>query len=103
MPRLAYPLAAILALVAAYLMWKPLLGKPAPSPASMVPLTCTVGTGDRRLPEINFNGQEFADVMGFLRDVSGSNIFVNWRALESAGVSKDAPITAHVKDMRFSD
>ncbi len=88
-------------------MWKPLLGSaplgPPPSPGTMVPLTCTVGTGDRRLPEINFNGQEFADVVDFLRDVSGSNIFVNWRALESAGVMKDAPITAHVKDMRFSD
>src|SRR5439155_19693464 len=57
---------------------------------------------DRRLPEINFNGQGLADVMDFLRDVSGSNIFVNWRALEAAGINKDAPVTARLKDVRFS-
>jgi type II secretory pathway component GspD/PulD (secretin) len=57
---------------------------------------------DRRLPEINFAGQGLADVMDFLRDVSGSNIFVNWRALEAAGINKDAPVTARLKDVRFS-
>ena len=46
---------------------------------------------DRRLPEINFNGNAFGDVVDFLRDVTGANIFVNWRALETAGISKDAP------------
>jgi uncharacterized membrane protein YgcG len=57
---------------------------------------------DRRLPEINFSGQGLADVVDFLRDVSGSNIFVNWRALEAAGINKDAPVTARLKDVRFS-
>jgi general secretion pathway protein D len=57
---------------------------------------------DRQLPEVNFNGQGLADVMDFLRDVSGSNIFVNWRALEAAGINKDAPVTARLRNVRFS-
>lgn len=103
MPRLAYPLAAILALIAAYLMWKPFLGGlpfgPPPSPDPILPLS---GSVDRQFPEINFNGQGLADVLDFMRDVSGCKIFVNWRTLESAGIDKDAPVTAHVKNMRFS-
>jgi beta-lactamase regulating signal transducer with metallopeptidase domain len=57
---------------------------------------------DRRLPEINLNGQEFADVLDFLRDVSGSKIVVNWRALEAAGINKDAPVTGRMKDVNLS-
>ena len=57
---------------------------------------------DKRLPEINFTGQGLADVVDFFRDVSGANIFVNWRALEAAGINKDAAVNAHLKDIRFS-
>ena len=57
---------------------------------------------DRRLPELNFSGQGLADVIDFLRDVSGSNIVVNWRALETVGITKDAPVTARMKDIRLS-
>jgi len=99
MSRLIYPLAAILALAAAYLMWKPLLGGhpfgPPPSPDPILPLS---GSMDRQFPEINFNGQSLSDVIDFMRDVSGAKISVNWRA----GINKDAPVTAHVKNMRFS-
>jgi general secretion pathway protein D len=57
---------------------------------------------DRKLPELRFDGVPFADVVDFLRDVSGSNIFVNWKALETAGVDKNAPVTARLRDVRFS-
>jgi hypothetical protein len=56
---------------------------------------------EKRLPEINFQGQGFADVIDFIRDVSGANIFVDWRALEKAGIKKDAPVTARLKDVKF--
>ena len=36
---------------------------------------------DRQLPEVNFKGQGLSDVMDFLRDVSGAEIFVNWRLI----------------------
>jgi hypothetical protein len=57
---------------------------------------------DRMLPEINFGGQAFSDVIDFLRDVSGLKIQVDWTALKQAGISKDAPVIARVRDVKFS-
>ena len=49
-----------------------------------------------RLPELNFQGVSFGDALDFMRDVSGANITVNWKALESAGVAKDAQVNLHL-------
>src|SRR5205814_2462374 len=57
---------------------------------------------DRTLPEVNFNQVPFGDVIDFLRDITTANIFVNWRALEAAGVDKNAPVTARLRNVRFS-
>jgi hypothetical protein len=57
---------------------------------------------DRRLPEINFNGNALGDVMDFLRDVSGANIFVNWKSLETVGIGRETPITVRLKGVKFS-
>jgi beta-lactamase regulating signal transducer with metallopeptidase domain len=57
---------------------------------------------DRRLPEINFDGVGLSDVVDFLRDVSGANIFVNWKALEAAGVDRTAPVSARLRDIKFA-
>ena len=52
---------------------------------------------DRPLPELQFDGVGFSDVIDFLRDVSGANIFVNWKSLEAAGVDRNAPVTARLR------
>ncbi len=57
---------------------------------------------DRTLPEVNFNQVAFGDVIDFLRDITTANIFVNWRALEAAGVDKNAPVTARLRNVKFS-
>jgi general secretion pathway protein D len=57
---------------------------------------------DRRLPELHFNANAFADVVEFLRDVTGANIYVDWPALERASISRDAPVTARLRDIKFS-
>lgn len=49
-----------------------------------------------RLPELNFQGVTFGDALDFIRDVSGANITVNWKALEAAGVTKDAQVNLHL-------
>jgi hypothetical protein len=49
----------------------------------------------REIPRIDFAGQGLADVIDFMRDVTGMNIFVNWAALENAKVNQDAPV--HLK------
>jgi len=51
------------------------------------------------LPELNFKTIGVGDTVDFLRDVSGANIFVNWRALEAAGVTKKTPISVRVRQM----
>jgi general secretion pathway protein D len=57
---------------------------------------------DRRLPDVKFDAVGFSDVVDFLRDLTNANIFVNWRALEAAGVDKNAPVTARLRDVPFS-
>ncbi|HEY2589474.1 MAG TPA: hypothetical protein VGI81_27255 [Tepidisphaeraceae bacterium] len=49
-----------------------------------------------RLPELNFQGVTFGDALDFIRDVSGANITVNWKALEGAGITKDAQVNMHL-------
>ena len=36
---------------------------------------------DRELPAINFAGVSLRDALDFLRDVSGANMHVNWKAI----------------------
>jgi type II secretory pathway component GspD/PulD (secretin)/tetratricopeptide (TPR) repeat protein len=57
---------------------------------------------DRQLPELQFDGVGFADVIDFLRDVSGANVFVNWKSLEGAGIDRNAPVTAKLRNVKFS-
>ena len=53
------------------------------------------------LPEITFEGVSFSDTIDFLRDVTSANVFVNWRALEAAGIDRNAPVTAKLKQVKF--
>jgi bla regulator protein BlaR1 len=56
----------------------------------------------RRLPEVNFQRAALSDVIDFLRDVSGADIQVNWRALEAAGIERKAPVTVRLRNVQFS-
>src|SRR5947209_2315500 len=49
------------------------------------------------LPEVKFDGVALAESLDFLRDVSGANITVNWKALEEAGVTRDTPINIRLR------
>jgi type II secretory pathway component GspD/PulD (secretin) len=57
---------------------------------------------DHHLPELRFNANSLSDVIDFLRDVTGTNIYVDWPALERASIAKDAPVTARLRDIKFS-
>jgi len=57
----------------------------------------------RHVPEIAFSGQELGDVIDFMRDVTGTNIFVNWRALETIDIKHEAPVTLRLTDQKFED
>ncbi len=54
---------------------------------------------NRVLPDLNFAGVTLADAIDFLRDVSGANIHVNWQALESVGVGRDAVVNLRMRNV----
>src|SRR5256885_10231272 len=54
---------------------------------------------NRTLPTLNFSGVTFGDAIEFLRDVSGANIHVDWRALEAAGIGKDAVVNVRLRSV----
>ena len=56
----------------------------------------------RRIPEMNFDAVAIADVLDYLRDLSGANIFVEWKALENAGVDRTTPVTLRAKNVQLS-
>jgi len=46
--------------------------------------------------EINFKETPLNLVIDFFRDLADANFHVNWRALESAGITKETPVTLKV-------
>ena len=54
---------------------------------------------DRRVREINFDQIELKDVIQFLRDVSGVNIWVQFSGLGAAGLSRNSPVNVCLHDV----
>src|SRR5438067_11431927 len=54
---------------------------------------------DRVLPAVNFSNVTLKDAIDFLRDVSGSNIHVNWKAIEAAGITQDTAINIKLRQV----
>lgn len=70
----------------------------------LAPSTASAVSAARRqlnttLPEVKFDGVAFTDAVDFLRDVSGANLTVNWKALEEAGITKDTPVTVRLRSV----
>ncbi len=53
----------------------------------------------KTLPELRFDGVALNDAIDFLRDVSGANITVNWKALSEQGVTPDSPLTLKLRNV----
>ena len=54
---------------------------------------------DRRLPAVSFQNVSLRDSIDFLRDVSGVNIHVNWRAIEATGITPDTPVNVKLREV----
>src|ERR1051325_182447 len=54
---------------------------------------------DRVLPAVNFTNVTIKDAVDFLRDVSGCNIHVNWKAIEAAGITQDTTINLKLRQV----
>ncbi len=59
--------------------------------------------GEKARPQqvdaFNFDGVGLADVLGFLRDVSGVNFHIHWQSMEAVGVTKDTPVSVKASDI----
>ena len=64
---------------------------PAPASGSVKQMLNT------NLPEVRFNGVALTDAIDFLRDISGANLVVNWKALEEAGITKDTQLNIRLR------
>jgi hypothetical protein len=51
------------------------------------------------LPDVRFDNISVDDALNFLRDVSGANIHVNWRAMEAAGITRDTTINLRLRSV----
>jgi hypothetical protein len=56
----------------------------------------------RVLPEVSFDKVPLSDVVDFLRDVTGADVFLNWKALEDARIDRDTPVTIRLRDATFA-
>ncbi len=54
---------------------------------------------DRLVPNINFTNVTLKEAVEFLRDVSDSNVHVNWKAIEAAGVTQDTQINIKLRQV----
>jgi beta-lactamase regulating signal transducer with metallopeptidase domain len=52
--------------------------------------------------QIRFNSNKLSDVLDYLRDTTGTHMYVDWPALQRAGVSREAPVTARLNDIKLS-
>src|ERR1700712_4700759 len=48
------------------------------------------------LPEVRFQSVTLGDAIDFLRDVTGANIAVNWKAIDALGVNRETQVNLHV-------
>src|SRR5207249_8348149 len=53
----------------------------------------------RPLPEVNFQQVALSDAIAFLQDVSALDIYVDWKAAEAAGITRDVQITLRLKNV----
>jgi hypothetical protein len=54
---------------------------------------------NRTLPEMKFTGVGLGEAIEFLRDVSGANIHVNWKALEENNVTADTSVNLRLRSV----
>lgn len=53
----------------------------------------------RRIAEVKLTGVELDGALNYVRDISGANIHVNWRALEQINVTRATPVSIRLNDV----
>lgn len=55
-----------------------------------------------RMPAVEFKSVPLADVFEFMRDVGNLNLYVNWPALEAAGIDRSTPVSIRLRNIQLS-
>jgi beta-lactamase regulating signal transducer with metallopeptidase domain len=58
---------------------------------------------DAPVGALRASGMEFTDVIDAIRDATGQNIFVNWRALKLAKVKRELPVTVDLSGLTLAE
>ena len=53
----------------------------------------------RHLPDIRFENVGLSDVVDFLRDITGMNLYLDLASLEQAGIERNTPVTMKLTDV----
>lgn len=56
----------------------------------------------RPVAAMDFDEANFEDVVNWIRDMTGTNVVVNWNALATVGVERNTPVTLKIKDVTLS-
>jgi hypothetical protein len=59
-------------------------------------------TAMHQVIDLKLNDTSITDAIDKLRDMTPAQIFVNWKALEAAGVRRDAPVSLRVRNVHAS-
>jgi hypothetical protein len=84
--------------------------KTAATRPSIVVASTQPGAGDKRLlallnrslPSVPYQETSLADAIDFLRNLTGAEIDVDWRAVKAAGANPDAAMTMNLHDVTFA-
>lgn len=55
-----------------------------------------------RINHVVFDNTPLADVIEYIRSISGANFFVNWEALKISGVTKETPVSLDLYSLSLS-
>jgi hypothetical protein len=55
-----------------------------------------------RINHVVFDNTPLADVIEYIRSISGANFFVNWEALKISGVTKETPVSLDLYNLSLS-
>ena len=72
---------------------------PKPGQSRRTPATRPADPLAKTVPEVTFKAAPLSEVIDFLRDLTGANFLVDWRAFEAAGIESKTPVTIQLRDV----
>jgi hypothetical protein len=72
------------------------------SPAAQPDEAAARAVLDKPVADVRFDDTALTDAVDKIRDLTGANIFVNWKSLEAAGIHRNTPVSVHLRGRKLS-